>query len=733
MSEDDAPQLRFRPRARIIRTIGDQLISGPEAAVIELVKNAYDADASEVSVKFFPPLTVGAGRIVITDDGHGMTLSDIEEKWMEPATAAKVVGRRSPKKDRVMMGSKGIGRFAAAKLGGKMGLSSVSGDVAPRDEVLIPEIDWSIFSSEAYLDKVAIDFFKQKTEVASGTEIEVRELNEPWPEAKLRKLHVELRRLIPPLKSGDEDSGFRIYLDLSELTRETAGFDGATIGQVADADDVVTDPRASYRVRPLPLLTNCDYEVEGAFDDEGRFIGTMEIRRGGQAPASIDVAVPPKEKAEERAAEDCGPVGVHLYIFDREVETLRSNFARAGAGAVTASEARQMLDDIAGIAIYRDGFRIRPYGDPTNDWLTLDSRRVQTPSLRIGHNQIAGYITLESDSVTRLVERSSREGFEENAAFERLKRLVTTLLAEVVEPRRQTFRDKAGISRRRTTTFDEVRELSQLKKLQSLVNDLPEEKRAAAAMMIARESDELSKKIEALQERQRILEANSSLGAIIGEVLHEGATPAHYIHTTSQRLQTLYPFVRQEGERGDTARADFPKKLHIMETNGGKLVDLFSSLRPLAGGKRGKAVRFRPADVISKAADLFSVRDAVITIHDGFNAPAVLGYPGDLSTAVVNLFNNSIYWLGQAQTEDPRIDVWFEAHGEVLSIFVDDNGPGIRKEFGEQIFDVGFTLKDGGTGLGLNIALEALHRSGATLLSHLDHRPGARFEIRFKL
>jgi hypothetical protein len=84
-------QIRFRPRARIIRTIGDQLISGPEAAVIELVKNSYDADASFVIVRFVPPLVAGRGRIEIVDDGHGMTVSDIEEKWMEPATSSKVM------------------------------------------------------------------------------------------------------------------------------------------------------------------------------------------------------------------------------------------------------------------------------------------------------------------------------------------------------------------------------------------------------------------------------------------------------------------------------------------------------------------------------------------------------------------------------------------------------------------------------------------------------------------
>ena len=147
-AEDD-DKLRFRPKARIIRTIGDQLISGPEAAVIELVKNAYDADARSVIVKFIPPLKQGAGRMTILDDGHGMTLSDIQDKWMEPATNSKLTNRRSAR-GRVMMGSKGIGRFAAAKLGERLAVNSTSERESVRREVLIPNIDWSIFNADTY-------------------------------------------------------------------------------------------------------------------------------------------------------------------------------------------------------------------------------------------------------------------------------------------------------------------------------------------------------------------------------------------------------------------------------------------------------------------------------------------------------------------------------------------------------------------------------------------------------
>ena len=171
MADGSNLTLQFKPRARIIRTIGDQLISGPEAAVIELVKNAYDADASFVWIRFTPPLVAGSGRITIKDDGHGMSLSDVQDKWMEPATSSKSGQRFSRNLRRPLMGSKGIGRFAAAKLGRKMGLNSVSGAEGARQEVLIPEIDWSIFDGDAYLADIAIDYLAQATPGPTGTEI----------------------------------------------------------------------------------------------------------------------------------------------------------------------------------------------------------------------------------------------------------------------------------------------------------------------------------------------------------------------------------------------------------------------------------------------------------------------------------------------------------------------------------------------------------------------------------
>ena len=133
------------------------------------------------------------------------------------------------------------------------------------------------------------------------------------------------------------------------------------------------------------------------------------------------------------------------------------------------------------------------------------------------------------------------------------------------------------------------------------------------------------------------------------------------------------------------------------------------------------------------AKALFETHETRIHIEGGLEAPEIVGYPDDLMTAMVNLLANSIHWLEEARTPDPLINVTLFTRGSDLVIYVDDNGPGVRPEFADDIFDVGFSLKPDGTGLGLNIAKEALARSEGALLFHVEYQGGARFEIRFAL
>lgn len=720
--------LSFKPRARIIRTIGDRLISGPETAVIELVKNSHDADANWVRVKFFPPLDKPEGKITVEDDGHGMSLDDIRDKWMEPATTDKTDREMSPG-GRKLLGSKGIGRFAAAKLGKWLDLRTTAFAESADDNLettIIGKIDWDLFDQVKYLSEIEFEYETPEPDGSTGTMLTITGPVDLWNSKKLKTLYQEMRRMLSPLDaSGDSD--FAIYLDLSACTPETCGFDGLAIVN----GDLPGEGADLHRVEPFPLLKSCDYEVSGSFLPDGTFDGTMAIHRGNLEPVEIDLTVLLDEKAGEA---NCGNVLVHLFIFDRDTEAIKAAMKRAGMGALTAKQARQILDDISGVAIYRNKFRIRPYGDEENDWLALDTRRVQTPTIRIGHNQISGIVVIDSEQNSNLVEKSSREGLEEDASFLRLKNLLISLLSEAVEPLRYDFRVNTGIGRDRETDFSRVFASAQFHWARSYIDRLPDEEiRKEASDKFDTESRRLISYLKRLEEKQSIMEMKVTLGMILGEVLHEGAPPVAYIQDETNRLRKWWPDLFSSSKEAETRKRKMTSILRGLNTSAGRLRSLFNATKPLAGGKRGKPTYYNPNQVIVDTRMLFQNKlDSLggeVSQKADVDVADILGYRGDLTAAITNLTDNAIYWLQHHKVPDPLIEVIVSRDKGQCVIDFRDNGHGIPEEFRSHVFDVGFTLKAKGTGLGLSIAREALARSGGSI-ELVDSDQGAQFQIR---
>jgi signal transduction histidine kinase len=726
-SDWPAQQLTFRPRARIIRTIGDRLVSGPEAAVIELVKNSYDADATAVRITFFPPLKPGSGSILFEDNGHGMSLVDIQEKWMEPATSDKKHRKQSPE-GRQLLGSKGIGRFAVARLGNLLELISVGhsqyqAGAETHEKTRIAELDWDRFERTKYLDDVSFPIETASTTEPTGTTLRISGLRDDWSEAALSRLHHELRRLVSPIENAGSKP-FKIVLDLSNCTKSNCGFDGLTIVETHEG----ANSSEPFEVRPFPMLEACDYSVDGIFDENGLFDGTMTIRRAGTEPEAVKLSVPLQD-----GEDPCGIFLVKLNIFDREAASIRSTAQKAGFGHLGVREARKLLDSIAGIAIYREGFRVRPYGDPENDWLTLDAKRVQNPSIKIGHNQVSGVVIIDDEHTSQLVERSSREGLEENGSFRRLQSLILALLSEVVEPHRRRFRIGAGLDVRKQSGFREALGQAELPWAQHLLERLPEGERVEAQKLITRESERLTGHLKDLEARQAQLEAQVTLGLIIGEVMHQGNTPLAFIETEVARLQKWWPRLFESTDEAEEDRAECPKILRGLTGSATSLRSLFNALSPLAGARRGEPQTYSVEKTLNEILFLFKSKSEDIglqfLIGPGITNLSVKGYPEDLATALTNLIDNAIYWIQHHTIKSARIEISAsDIQPGKATIFVHDNGVGVPEQLQDQLFDVGFTMKPNGTGLGLSIAREAIYRSAGDLyLAQSD--TGARFAI----
>lgn len=221
MSEQNQPK-KFRPRARLLVQLGDRLIKSENIAVVELVKNAYDADAENCEVIFKNINSQEQGEIVIKDDGLGMTPQIIDEVWLEPGADFKelildgnqytlgfdvVFPKRTP------IGEKGIGRFGVHKLGDYIQLTTKS---ANSDKEVIVEIDWQEFAKQKYLEdaqfKVAERTPQTFTNGRTGTQISIKKLRKVWD----KKLYHELQKTLLSLGSPfQEKSDFHVTASLS--------------------------------------------------------------------------------------------------------------------------------------------------------------------------------------------------------------------------------------------------------------------------------------------------------------------------------------------------------------------------------------------------------------------------------------------------------------------------------------------------------------------------------------
>lgn len=707
---------KLRPRARIVRTIGDQLISGPEAALIELVKNAFDADSPSVNIKITPPedgdWTDDKGSITVIDTGHGMSAADLLDKWFEPATSDKVSRRLSPEKERTMLGAKGVGRFATARLGSKLHLKTISFVSDGPLEVSEILVDWDLFEQTLYLDQVDIEIVTRDavSGESPGVTLQIYGLRDQWTKRQLELLVRELRRLASPIKAREDE--FRIYLDVSDFKKEVHGVDGQTV--VAGAfegigkdEDEFFDPR---EIKPFAINKIYHYMVEGEFDHKGEFVGYFINQRGDGKRQEIRVSA-----TEPSSEEDgCGPISLRLNIYDREGEAVVELFEKLGLGGIGRLEAKKVLDENIGIGIYRGGFRIRPYGDAETDWLELERMRVQNPSKKLGLNQVWGLVEIKDEKISGLVERSSREGLEHNGSFVRLKRLVSELLTHV-ETIRQDFRQAAGLSRKSATDTDSVRSKANLNATTRAVANLPAQYRTKIERAMKADSLALKTSIAELETYQQALSSRSTLGLVVAQILHDGRRFLSDIATRSKRISDGAPRLEEQSKFGEHFRSVFGKEAFSIHHSSGQLSKLFKALDPISGKRRGRSQIFKINSVLDRCIGLFSDRIAeasiVLEMPNEELDPHVVGFESDLMAALINIIDNAIHWLSVSPEYPRELGFLVTMSKKYVRVAVANNGPLIADRFYGNLFHPGFSLKTEGSGIGLAIAREAMRAS----------------------
>jgi hypothetical protein len=391
----------IRPSARLINTIGKDLVKDKFAAVVELVKNSFDADSPHAHITFKYDEEIGTLTISVADSGDGMNLDTVVNKWLVPATSDKLIRKTSPR-GRSLQGRKGIGRFAAAALGNSIYLTTK----AKNSTEVSLLIDLEDFSDDKLLEDIPIIIEEGSLDGDKGTFIEVvsqnislDELTTIWDEKQRSKLIIELGKLLAPTEvtKTSKDLGYLGDADDFSVTLKFEGFKN-------------TSPE-TIRVKPFGIIDLFDYRISGTIEADG----TAEIEFFNQNIPSVKPEKFSKKLLFDTAEQYSypGKLTFDLRVFDRDPESISQLIERGlkdpfSDEKVGKLKAKEILNEYYGISLFRGSFRIRPYGNRDVDWLELDKKRVQNPSMRIGHNQVIGFVGIQSEEFSNLEEKSAR-------------------------------------------------------------------------------------------------------------------------------------------------------------------------------------------------------------------------------------------------------------------------------------------------------------------------------------
>ncbi len=742
----EVTQIPFTVSARTARLIGQENFANAEGAIIELVKNSYDADAS-VCVIIIDPVN---NSIRILDNGDGMTETTIRTHWMTIGTDDKKINYKT--KSRVKTGAKGIGRFALDRLG----KSSVMITKTLESESLVWDVDWNQFENtgavisdiKATLQVGNSDFWGEIVEIQNfsglkepiidywkeekGTLISIDNLKDVWDEKATQSLYSNLEILVPPL----ETNIFQVFL-FSTLEPDNYGKVLPTLCDDYDYKITTTvseDQSVSIKVFRNELnigdlkrigffekskLNQSQYQLE-AFE-KGMF----------EMPTKLETLIAGFKGVDKN--NNLSKIGAFTFSF---------YFMKRGGGqekdeditkypykSVNYSNRTNWLDKFGGIKIFRDNFRVRPYGETKSssfDWLDLGKRALSNPTVtrpgyRVRPQQVYGIVNISRIDNINFEDKSSREGLQENDAFSLFKEILKAIIEIFEQDRNQIMMTLKKIYDDANKKRKAQEEAEQIIKNKAKSNSTPtpteanEEKETLITAIQAYKED-----IEELQDEQKILRVLASAGLIVTSFAHEFRNHTDSILPRTQELKdVLLKVIDIEKLKNLPSFFDPYVMLSDMRNQDERLKSwLDFSISSVRKDKRSRRIINMVTYIEGLEKNwnsLLSRRNIKLTIDKWkFTEVNFKGHEIDLDGIFNNLITNSVDAYKRKDAGDAReIKLSFafnalEANG--ISVVYEDFGPGLLEEITEpnKIFQPFFTTKRDdktgekiGTGLGM--------------------------------
>ena len=733
--------LPIRPYARLLTMLGDQLIKNERIALVELIKNAYDADAGRVEVRFEgfrDDMTHDDdSRIVVRDDGTGMSLETVRTRWMNPATPQKYLDKqkgrvRTPQKKRGIQGEKGIGRFAVLKLG-----RVVTVTTRPRgaEYETVLAYDFSSFDDdfvsenekprEIFLDEITIDCWQSGPDklpgVEHGTVIEIRNLKGAWNDHIISLLCRDVSNLTDPVsrlthrKTADR---FEIAILCNGEPRAVEADDAESLKALID-EKAVLKIQGRFRSSENGFSFRIEDEPDEVSLQDPKITGLWVWRqRFGKARRAARTQMPIPFPREADAGYACGDFAFQFYIFD---------FARGIEGRYLLNQAEKNGLKDHRIYLYRDDVRVYPYGDPDDDWLNIDvTRGTGRAGDFFSNDQIIGWIDITQKDNPKLRDKTNREGLIETGGAARdlifLVQLFLSYIKQVSYARYQQKQRQRNVARA-------VRDAVVSESLADLQEELDKTGHQSQARKVAKVAAEYERERTYLSQRAETAEDLAGVGLSVEMASHDIMLLMHRAQEIARRLARS---VRAAG--GDDIQEQADMLIGVLQqiTDGMKEVQiLFKSSR-----RRRQVLKIEPVlDRIHQIyRTLLEQRDVRYRKDAAGGSPLTANTTdGVVMQVLINLFDNACYWLETVDPEDREIRVTVD--GSCGELIFSDSGPGIDPEDQPYIFEPFYSGKgQEGRGLGLYIARQLLERHGYRIAMAEDHRrglPGANFVVSF--
>lgn len=668
-----ANTLHFSASTSVKNLFGRGLVTDQVAAMFELVKNSYDADATEVEI-IFSNLNTADSSIIISDNGTGMDLHDIEHRWMVIGTDSKKNVLLSPIFRRPLNGDKGIGRFSVDRLGSYLHMESQKRDSSQKYSV---EFDWSLFDgAEKNIGEISIPYARQKSDYAShGVSLTISGLRDNWDESKLKELFRNLRQFKSPFSQEDN---FKIYITALEF---------------------------GYKRREVTVE-----KLEGV---SSLWI-SAEVRNDN--PEVIYIVVN-KDGLEYETTQSnpysFGSVRTQIFMFNQGDKIRFAN--RYGL----------RVREYGNIRLYRDDFRIYPYGETDNDWLNLDRRQTQGLMRFFGTRDLIGYVQISKENNTELKPLTNRQGLEENAAFSQLRQFVVDVCITTLE---SYYFNKIKVGKNETIRKTKAEIGGAVAGLDKIALEIKGSNPEAAKQIKSFASTikkQQQSQLQYVQDQQEIVKVYSRIAqkeTFLHKLIHQSM-----IHVNDANV-AITSYISRNKALKDIDKEQLVAIQELIQD----ALSLLKTVRDDVVKKRTKSIQ----DIASLAKKY--IRESQATFDENGIKVSItvrgdLHYnidPGDLKAILNNLTSNAVKSLKKVDDRERKLKFEFYKTERYIIIRCIDNGVGIPEADRERIFDP-FQGTTEGFGLGLTIIDETAKEYGGTL-ELIETQVGACFSVKLR-